>query len=110
MLRRLKFVVVDECHAYRGVFGSHVALVLRRLIRLARLYGSDPVFVFASATSADPAAAPRAVDRPAGRGGDRGRAPRPGADFVLWEPVVLGGTGPGRRPGPPVRAGGGAIR
>ena len=38
-------MVVDECHAYRGVFGSHVALVLRRLIRLARLYGSDPVFV-----------------------------------------------------------------
>ena len=54
MLRRLKYVVVDECHAYRGVFGSHVALVLRRLIRLATMYGAEPVFIFASATSADP--------------------------------------------------------
>ncbi len=58
-------MVVDECHAYRGVFGSHVALVLRRLLRLARLYGSDPVVVFASATSADPAAAAsRLIGRP----------------------------------------------
>ena len=80
VLRRLAYVVVDECHAYRGVFGSHVALVLRRLIRLARMYGSDPVFVFASATSADPAGGGRPVDRPAGawrspRTGRRGRAP-----------------------------------
>ena len=57
VLRRLAYVVVDECHAYRGVFGSHVALVLRRLIRLCRRYGSEPVFVFASATTADPAVA-----------------------------------------------------
>src|SRR4051794_21129495 len=48
VLRRLTYVVVDECHAYRGVFGSHVALVLRRLLRLAKLYGSNPVVVFAS--------------------------------------------------------------
>jgi len=89
VLRRLAFVVVDECHAYRGVFGSHVALVLRRLIRLARLYGSDPVFVFASATSADPAAsAGRLIGRPVLAITEDG-APRPGADFVLWEPAVL---------------------
>jgi DEAD/DEAH box helicase domain-containing protein len=92
VLRRLAFVVIDECHAYRGVFGSHVALVLRRLIRLARMYGSDPVFVFASATSADPAgAAARLIGRPVQAITDDG-APRPGADFVLWEPAVLPDT------------------
>lgn len=53
--RQLTHVVVDECHTYRGVFGSHVALLLRRLRRIARHYGSDPVFVLASATVADPA-------------------------------------------------------
>ena len=50
----MRFVVVDECHAYRGVFGSHVAAVLRRLRRVAARYGSDPVFVLASATVSDP--------------------------------------------------------
>jgi len=92
VLRRLSYVVVDECHAYRGVFGSHVALVLRRLIRLARLYGSDPVFVFASATSADPkAAAGRLIGRPVDAVTEDG-APRPGADFVLWEPALVPDT------------------
>lgn len=56
-LRRLRYVVIDECHTYRGVFGSHVAQVLRRLRRLCAHYGADPVFVLASATAADPAAA-----------------------------------------------------
>jgi len=54
--RQLAYVVVDECHGYRGVFGSHVALLLRRLRRVARRYGADPVFVLASATVSDPAA------------------------------------------------------
>ena len=94
VLRRLKYVVVDECHAYRGVFGSHVGLVLRRLIRMARRYGSDPVVVLASATSADPArSAQRLVGRPFVAVTDDG-SPRPGADFVLWEPgFAAGGAG-----------------
>src|ERR1700749_4364757 len=50
----LEWVVVDEAHTYRGVFGSHVANVLRRLRRVARLYGSDPRFLLASATIANP--------------------------------------------------------
>ena len=52
--RNLKYVIVDEIHTYRGVFGSHVANVLRRLRRIARLYGSDPVFIACSATIANP--------------------------------------------------------
>ena len=72
-LRRVAYVVIDECHAYRGVFGSHVGHVLRRLRRICRRYGAEPVFVLASATVADPAAAAsRLVGRP-GRGGDRRR-------------------------------------
>ena len=54
-LANLRFVVVDEAHAYRGVFGSHVACVLRRLRRLCRRYGSDPLFICCSATIANPA-------------------------------------------------------
>ncbi|MBI5587110.1 MAG: DEAD/DEAH box helicase [Deltaproteobacteria bacterium] len=54
-LGNLKYVIVDEVHTYRGVFGSHVAHVLRRLRRIANLYGSDPVFIACSATIANPA-------------------------------------------------------
>ena len=54
VLSNLRYVVVDEAHVYRGVFGSHVANVLRRLRRLARIYGADPQFLFASATIANP--------------------------------------------------------
>lgn len=98
--RRLRYVVVDECHAYRGVFGSHVALVLRRLRRIARRYGSDPVFLLASATVADPArSAARLIGSPVVAVTEDG-APRAGADFVLWEPPVLSDGGEN---GAPVR-------
>lgn len=53
-LRNLKFLVIDEAHVYRGAFGSNVALVLRRLKRIARLYGSSPQFIMTSATIANP--------------------------------------------------------
>src|SRR5665647_3691164 len=55
LLRSLRYVVVDECHAFRGMLGAHVAAVLRRLRRLAALYGANPVFLLASATTGDPA-------------------------------------------------------
>ncbi len=55
LLRRLRYVVVDEAHRYRGVFGAQVAAVLARLRRLAHHYGADPVFVLAAATTAEPA-------------------------------------------------------
>jgi len=94
-LRRLAFVVVDEVHAYRGVFGSHVAHVLRRLRRVAARYGREPVFILASATAGDPAAtAARLV------GADvtpvtEDASPRGGVEFALWEPPLLPGTGSG---------------
>ncbi len=50
----LKFIVIDEAHRYRGVFGSHIALLLRRLIRLCHFYGSEPQFILSTATLANP--------------------------------------------------------
>jgi len=85
-LRRLRFVVVDECHGYRGVFGSHVAQVLRRLRRVAGRYGSTPVFVLASATVSDPAStAVRLIGQDVVEVTDDG-SPRAGLQFALWEP------------------------
>jgi DEAD/DEAH box helicase domain-containing protein len=92
-LRRVAYVVIDECHAYRGVFGSHVGHVLRRLRRICRRYGADPVFVLASATVADPAAAAsRLVGAPVAAVTEDG-SPRPGATFALWEPPLTEHTG-----------------
>ncbi len=54
VFENLKFIVLDELHTYRGVFGSHLANVLRRLRRIARFYGSDPQFICSSATIANP--------------------------------------------------------
>ena len=92
-LRRVAYVVIDECHAYRGVFGSHVGHVLRRLRRICRRYGAEPVFVLASATVAEPAAAAsRLVGEPVVAVTDDG-SPRPGATFALWEPPLTEHTG-----------------
>ncbi|HMF59882.1 MAG TPA: DEAD/DEAH box helicase, partial [Vicinamibacterales bacterium] len=54
LFENLRFVIVDELHAYRGVFGSHLANILRRLQRICRHYGSDPIFICSSATIANP--------------------------------------------------------
>ena len=88
-LRGLAYVVVDECHAYRGVFGSHVAHVLRRLRRLCARYGADPVFVLASATSSEPeTSASRLTGLPVVPVAEDA-SPRGGTEFVLWEPPLL---------------------
>ena len=88
-LRRLSYVVIDECHTYRGVFGSHVAHVLRRLRRLAARYGSTPTFVLASATSGDPAdAASRLTGLPV-TAVTEDASPRGAVTFALWEPPLL---------------------
>ncbi|MEV7103279.1 DEAD/DEAH box helicase [Streptomyces atroolivaceus] len=87
-LRSLRFVVVDECHTYRGVFGSHVAQVLRRLRRLCARYGSEPVFLLASATAAQPsAAAGRLTGLPVVEVADDA-SPRGELVFALWEPPL----------------------
>ncbi|WP_079159594.1 DEAD/DEAH box helicase [Streptomyces griseus] len=87
-LRALRFVVIDECHTYRGVFGSHVAQVLRRLRRLCARYGSAPVFLLASATSARPSeAAGRLTGLPVKAVADDA-SPRGEMVFALWEPPL----------------------
>jgi DEAD/DEAH box helicase domain-containing protein len=87
-LRRLKFVVIDECHHYRGMFGSHVSLVLRRLRRLCTTYGSSPVFILASATSRAPGeSASRLLGLPV-RAVETDLAPRGQRTFALWEPAL----------------------
>jgi DEAD/DEAH box helicase domain-containing protein len=87
-LRALKYVVVDECHVYRGVFGSHVAQVLRRLARVAALYGSNPTFIAASATSGAPAeSASRLIGREVVAVADDS-SPRGSMTFALWEPAL----------------------
>src|SRR6185369_10297991 len=84
-LRRLRFVVIDECHTYRGVFGSHVAHVIRRLRRVCARYGSSPIFLLASATVGDPAAtASRLTGLDVTAVTDDG-SPRGGVTFALWE-------------------------
>src|SRR5262245_4766290 len=87
-LSALQFVVVDECHHYRGVFGSHVAQVLRRLRRLCQHYGSDPTFVLSSATVAEPEnAAARLVGAPVEAVTEDG-SPRGETALALWEPPL----------------------
>lgn len=85
----LEWVVVDEAHTYRGVFGSHVANVLRRLRRVARLYGSEPRFLLASATIANPGElGERLLGEPVSVVGEDG-APRAGRRIVMWNPPVI---------------------
>src|SRR5213079_254732 len=88
VLSNLRYVIVDEAHVYRGVFGSHVANVLRRLRRLAAIYGAEPQFLLASATIANPG---ELVERLLGVRatvvGEDG-APRAERTIVLWNPPL----------------------
>lgn len=102
-LRGLRYVVVDECHHYRGVFGSHTAMVLRRLLRIAARYGSAPTVICASATTADPAAAAtRLIGAPV-TAITADHSPHGPRTVALWEPGLLEGLAgengaPVRRP------------
>jgi len=88
VLTNLAYVVVDEAHVYRGVFGSHVANVLRRLRRLARVYGAEPQFLLASATIANPGELARSLTgAEATVIGDDG-APRAERTVALWNPPL----------------------
>ena len=95
VLSNLQYVVLDESHAFRGVFGAHVGLVLRRLRRLARAYGANPTFVMASATTADPAASAArliGVDADEVRAITDDASPSGTKTVVLWEPPELPGS------------------
>ncbi|MDY6918372.1 MAG: DEAD/DEAH box helicase [Chloroflexota bacterium] len=88
-LRHLRYVVIDEAHVYRGVFGSHVANVLRRLRRVCDLYGAKPQFVCSSATIAN---AREHIERMVGlpfEVVDIDGSPYGGKDFVLWNPPII---------------------
>lgn len=86
VLRHLDYILVDEAHHYRGIFGSHVSMVLRRLRRLASLHGSNPVVVCASATMASPQdAASRLIGAPV-RAIEVDRSSHSAVTAVLWEP------------------------
>nr|WP_237742758.1 DEAD/DEAH box helicase [Actinopolymorpha alba] len=99
-LGALEYVVIDECHHYRGVFGSHVAQVLRRLRRIVAHYGANPTFVLASATVSEPStSAARLTGAPVTAVTDDA-SPHGGLAFALWEPPFTRQTG---ERGAPVR-------
>jgi DEAD/DEAH box helicase domain-containing protein len=88
LLRNLRFVVVDECHYYRGVFGSNVAMVLRRLLRLCERYSAAPTVVFASATTDSPGAtAAELIGLPVQEVIEDG-SPQGARTVALWEPAL----------------------
>ncbi|CAM4468127.1 ATP-dependent RNA helicase RhlE [Mycobacterium basiliense] len=92
LLRNLRFVVVDECHYYRGVFGSNVAMVLRRLVRLSARYSADratgPTVIFASATTESPGAtATELIGQPVVEITEDG-SPQGARTVALWEPAL----------------------
>ena len=90
LFANLAFVVVDEAHVYRGVFGSHVANVLRRLRRIAAIHGTEPRFLLASATIANPV---ELAERLTGLTGfkhvDRDGAPQASRQVAMWNPPLL---------------------
>jgi len=89
VLHNLRFVVVDEAHVYRGVFGSHVANVLRRLRRLARVYDARPQFLLASATIANPGELAEALTGERATVVDRDSSAKAEREVVIWNPPLL---------------------
>lgn len=93
LFRNLKYVVIDEVHSYRGVFGSHVANIMRRLRRVAEYYGSRPQFVCASATVRDPGKLVSDLTGVDVRVIDNDGSPAGEKAFVFWNPPYLAGKG-----------------
>src|SRR5436309_224503 len=89
VLHNLRYIVVDEAHVYRGVFGSHVGNVLRRLRRLAQVYGAEPQFLMASATIANPGELARDLAGVDATVIDDDAAPRAERTILLWNPELL---------------------
>ena len=93
LFENLKFIVIDELHTYRGVFGSHVANVLRRLRRIAEFYGSRPQFLCSSATIANPKDLAERLTGETVRLIDDNGAPSGEKHFIFYNPPVVGGDG-----------------
>jgi DEAD/DEAH box helicase domain-containing protein len=89
VLHNLRYVVVDEAHVYRGVFGSHVANVLRRLRRLARVYDAEPQFLLASATIANAGELAEALTGAPATVVERDTSPKAEREVVIWNPPLL---------------------
>jgi len=89
VLHNLRFVVVDEAHVYRGVFGSHVANVLRRLRRLAKIYEAEPQFLLASATIANAGELAQALTGEPATVVERDTSPKAEREVVIWNPPLL---------------------
>ena len=89
LFENLRYVVIDELHQYRGVFGSHVANVIRRLRRICRFYGSDPVFICCSATIANPGELAERLTGAPIVVVDRNGAPRGEKVIALYNPPVV---------------------
>ncbi len=89
LFENLEFVVIDELHSYRGVFGSHVANVLRRLQRICQFYGSNPQFICASATIANPGEHGRALTGRDVAVIDDNGAPQGPKDLIMYNPPVV---------------------
>jgi DEAD/DEAH box helicase domain-containing protein len=89
VLANLAYVVVDEAHMYRGVFGSHVANVLRRLRRIARIYGAEPRFILATATIANPGELALELTGTGATVVDRDTSARAEREVVIWNPPLL---------------------
>lgn len=96
----LRYVVVDECHHYRGVFGAHVAHILRRLRRICAMYGAHPTFILASATVADPEVAAGRLTGLDVLAITADHSPRGQVSLLLWEPSFTSYAGEN---GAPVR-------
>jgi DEAD/DEAH box helicase domain-containing protein len=88
-LRHLKYVVLDEAHIYRGVFGSHVACVMRRLRRVCSMYGSNPQFICCTATIANPGEHAEQLTGSPCEVVDNDGSPRGRKDFIFWNPPLL---------------------
>ena len=95
--QHLRLVVLDEIHTYRGVFGSHVANVLRRLMRICEHYGAHPQFACCSATIANPKTHAEALTGRAMSLIDRDGSPRGKRHFAFWNPPFLSGATGDRR-------------
>jgi len=89
LFENLKFVVIDELHAYRGVFGSHLSNIMRRLQRVCRHYGSDPIFICSSATIANPRELAEGLTGRPFQLVDRSGAPRGEKFFLFVNPPVV---------------------